>query len=90
MVEILGTKLSGFVYLGNLRAYATWSHSDGIVAVQLKTRDLTTAHLIELRQLRASSRPMPIGIPGTKKYRGSIIGFENDPEGFTLHIAKAA
>ena len=89
-VEILGTNLSGFVYLGNLRAPAIWSHADGMVVVQLKTVDLTTANLIELRQLRSSRRPLPIGIPGNKKYRGSIIGFEHDPDGFTLHIARAA
>ena len=90
-VEIHGTNLSGVVYLGNLRARATWSHGpDGLVAVKLKTRDLTTAHFLELRQLRSSRHSLSIGIPGNRKYRGAIIGFEDDPEGFTLHISKAA
>jgi hypothetical protein len=88
-VEILGTNLSGFVSLGNLRAPATWSHADDMVAVQLKTADLTTANLIELRQLRSTRRPLPIGIPGNRKYRGSVVGFEDDSAGVTLHIAKA-
>jgi hypothetical protein len=88
-VEILGTNLSGFVYLGNLRAPATWSHADEMVAVQLRTADLTTGSLIELRHLRSSRRPLPIGIPGNKKYRGTVVGFDDDSAGVTLHIAKA-
>ena len=88
-VEILGTGLSGFVYLGNLRAPATWSHADGMVAVQLKIADLTTANLIELRHLRSSRHPLPIGIPGNKKYRGAVVGLADDPSGVTLLITKA-
>src|SRR6188474_2699351 len=88
-VEILGTSLSGFVFLGNLRTHATWSHRGGMVAVQLKTQDLTTAHLIELRHLAESPHPFPIGIPGTQRYHGLVTEFENEPDGFTLHIATA-
>ena len=80
-VEILGTNLSGVVYLGNLRANATWSHAHGIVAVQLQTADLTTANLIELRQLVYCADHYQLESPATSSIGGRSLVFTTTQRG---------
>ena len=88
--DVSQEQLSGVVHLGPVRAYATWNHTDAeYLVVRFDNSRLTPDQSLELRYIRSSSQPLEIKLPRDRTLKGVVIGFENDPQGITLHIVKA-
>src|SRR4029453_16501084 len=81
---------AGIVHLGSIRAQAQWNPPDAdYLMVHFDNSRLTPDQILALRHIRSSSAQLTVKLPQERRsFRGVVIGFENAPQGITLHISK--